>query len=367
MLHTWPTWTFYLRIAEVKNPQFHSLYFLISTFLETECKLEKEKKNSVKCLQSLAVTAGEDSFAEAPAEFADEAAETSHWPTRLRLSHTERPLSPWKKSSKTGGIDLRNSCTTLPLLSRPPLPLPQVRYLKIIEKSGYQALPWVRYITQNGGKVTTRRMLVHSAPMRSYWATVGQFSAIWWERALFWCSSMKKGIQCSTWGNVARSCEMHESWDSLSRFFFFLLALHIALPQPRTMRKRRLHMLIFSRMFPVIAQHPPPISFCSIHSRHQLPTHVHFSPLIPFCSFFFFYFLMWLKCIHFLRRLSAPDAVGLSRAQAGGNQRGRCRAATLSLAAGVSHETRGPLVFLFKFSSFFSFLIVFLTSDQCNY
>ena len=29
--------------------------------------------------------------------------------------------------------------------------MPQVRYLKIIEKSGYQALPWVRYITQNGG------------------------------------------------------------------------------------------------------------------------------------------------------------------------------------------------------------------------
>ena len=26
----------------------------------------------------------------------------------------------------------------------------KVRYLKIIEKSGYQALPWVRYITQNG-------------------------------------------------------------------------------------------------------------------------------------------------------------------------------------------------------------------------
>lgn len=28
----------------------------------------------------------------------------------------------------------------------------KVRYLKIIEKSGYQALPWVRYITQNGGR-----------------------------------------------------------------------------------------------------------------------------------------------------------------------------------------------------------------------
>ncbi|KAJ0037673.1 hypothetical protein Pint_22879 [Pistacia integerrima] len=26
----------------------------------------------------------------------------------------------------------------------------QVRYLKIIEKSGYQALPWVRYITMAG-------------------------------------------------------------------------------------------------------------------------------------------------------------------------------------------------------------------------
>ena len=26
----------------------------------------------------------------------------------------------------------------------------QVRYLKIIEKSGYQALPWVRYITVSG-------------------------------------------------------------------------------------------------------------------------------------------------------------------------------------------------------------------------
>uniref|UniRef100_A0A674BGN4 AP-1 complex subunit mu-1 n=1 Tax=Salmo trutta TaxID=8032 RepID=A0A674BGN4_SALTR len=36
----------------------------------------------------------------------------------------------------------------------------QVRYLKIIEKSGYQALPWVRYITQNGGKAQTR----HSHP-----------------------------------------------------------------------------------------------------------------------------------------------------------------------------------------------------------
>lgn len=32
----------------------------------------------------------------------------------------------------------------------------QVRYLKIVEKSGYQALPWVRYITQNGDDYRSR-------------------------------------------------------------------------------------------------------------------------------------------------------------------------------------------------------------------
>ncbi|CAB1332250.1 unnamed protein product, partial [Coregonus sp. 'balchen'] len=60
----------------------------------------------------------------------------------------------------------------------------QVRYLKIIEKSGYQALPWVRYITQSGGspchlalhakitnsgqtkgKPAARRMDLHSLPL----------------------------------------------------------------------------------------------------------------------------------------------------------------------------------------------------------
>lgn len=28
-----------------------------------------------------------------------------------------------------------------------------VKYLKIIENSGYQALPWVRYLTRNGSKI----------------------------------------------------------------------------------------------------------------------------------------------------------------------------------------------------------------------
>jgi len=45
----------------------------------------------------------------------------------------------------------------------------QVRYLKIVEKSGYQALPWVRYITQNGDDYRCgafgliQRWSVHSA------------------------------------------------------------------------------------------------------------------------------------------------------------------------------------------------------------
>lgn len=30
--------------------------------------------------------------------------------------------------------------------------------MKIIEKSGYQALPWVRYITQSGGKFSAARV-----------------------------------------------------------------------------------------------------------------------------------------------------------------------------------------------------------------
>ncbi|PVG01614.1 putative clathrin assembly protein AP47 [Serendipita vermifera] len=35
----------------------------------------------------------------------------------------------------------------------------QVRYLKIVEKSGYQALPWVRYITQHGDDYSLRTVV----------------------------------------------------------------------------------------------------------------------------------------------------------------------------------------------------------------
>lgn len=37
----------------------------------------------------------------------------------------------------------------------------QVRYLKIIEKSGYHALPWVRYITQSGGEKIMQANVIH--------------------------------------------------------------------------------------------------------------------------------------------------------------------------------------------------------------
>lgn len=41
----------------------------------------------------------------------------------------------------------------------------QVRYLKIVEKSGYQALPWVRYITQNGDDYVLRTVSLFSASL----------------------------------------------------------------------------------------------------------------------------------------------------------------------------------------------------------
>ena len=74
----------------------------------------------------------------------------------------------WKIKSLPGGKEyLMRAHFSLPSVtsdeaeSRPPIGVQfeipyftvsgiQVRYLKIIEKSGYQALPWVRYITQGG-------------------------------------------------------------------------------------------------------------------------------------------------------------------------------------------------------------------------
>ncbi|KAI8846220.1 Mu homology domain-containing protein [Chytridium lagenaria] len=48
---------------------------------------------------------------------------------------------------------VKNGGPQFPLNLRYPISRPlgiQVRYLKVVDKSGYQAFPWVRYITQNG-------------------------------------------------------------------------------------------------------------------------------------------------------------------------------------------------------------------------
>lgn len=55
------------------------------------------------------------------------------------ITHTDEETSNWRRP-----INVRFE---IPYFTVSGL---QVRYLKIIEKSGYQALPWVRYITQNG-------------------------------------------------------------------------------------------------------------------------------------------------------------------------------------------------------------------------
>jgi len=56
----------------------------------------------------------------------------------------------------------------------------QVRYLKVVEKSGYQALPWVRYITQNGDDyrcVRSRRTLQQTYSLRSLRTALDKGSA----------------------------------------------------------------------------------------------------------------------------------------------------------------------------------------------
>ena len=63
------------------------------------------------------------------------------------------PVSRWG-----AGLSMGRPLTALPpALEGPGAPAPapgaaalQVRYLKVVERSGYEALPWVRYITQAG-------------------------------------------------------------------------------------------------------------------------------------------------------------------------------------------------------------------------
>lgn len=192
--------------------------------------------------------------------------------------------------------------------------------------------------------------------MCSYWATVGQRSAIWWEPASLWCSSMKRGYD-----------EEHEAmWQGPAKCmkvepFFFSFCLKKGKKKCRasqilrTLRIPRLHMLIFSLMLPVIAKHPPLISFRSVHSGVEGISCLH----SHFLSDSLFSLSVWLRFIRFPpTRLPAPHPVGLSRQQAGGNHKGAESSRSSALSGRCEswgHKRTVTIHFLFSPLSLFFF------------
>lgn len=110
------------------------------------------------------------------------------------------------------------------------------------------------------------------------------------------------GIQSRTWGNVATSCEM---WESELFLFFF-----VELPWSSYRKLRRLHMLVFLLMLPLIAKHPPLISFVFHSFWVESISCLHLISL----RFSLFLLSIWLSLVHFLLRLPAPDPVGSASA-----------------------------------------------------
>lgn len=55
-----------------------------------------------------------------------------------------------------------------------------MRYLKVVDKSGYTAFPWVRYITQNGGMCGTAVTLTHPPARLLSPGARGRFSKQAW-------------------------------------------------------------------------------------------------------------------------------------------------------------------------------------------
>lgn len=166
--------------------------------------------------------------------------------------------------------------------------LQQVRYLKIIEKSGYQALPWVRYITQNGGRLGVQwcpnvQVLGNSWVMRCN--VVGTNIVL--------MRFYEKGIHCRTWGNVAMSCEM---WES-ELFLTSLLELHAEITDVA-------HVGLFANVAnncQTSSSHFLCVPFI-LGGKHQLPLDLSHDPS--------FFSSIWLSLVHFLLRLPAPDPVG---------------------------------------------------------
>lgn len=224
----------------------------------------------------------------------------------------------------------------------------QVRYLKIIEKSGYQALPWVRYITQNGGRSRVQQWSAHmcSYVLGNSWAiqrnTVGTNLTL-----MHFCEN---GIREAMWQRPAK-CGKVNFLQQKTRMITF--------PDHHTGITEIAHMgLFFSLSLLLIAKHPPLISF-EFHSLWVEGISCFLSPL--------FSLSIWLSSVHFLLRLSVTDPVG--GASAGSSQvenrgGGGSPKPLTCYQWQVSVMWPGLSVSCFLF---FSFVDAFLISDQCKY
>lgn len=167
-----------------------------------------------------------------------------------------------------------------------------------------------------------------------------------WELTLYWCSSMKKGIHCRTWGNVAMSCKMWESEPFLSSFPDLTKVAHVGLFTNVAINCKTSSSHFLCILF-------------ILGGKHQLPP-FDFSPILSFL-------VHLIKPCPFPPQItsSGPSRQHFSRQQAGGNQRGRSRDANALSMAGVHYESRGLSVS--TFCSVFALVDVILISDQCNY
>lgn len=229
----------------------------------------------------------------------------------------------------------------------------QVRYLKIIEKSGYQALPWVRYITQNGGRLRVQKCLC-SHTQCPYVLLLGNNWAMQCNVVgtnLVPMQFYEKGIQWRTWGNVATSCEM---WESE---LFFLLRF----PDLHTDITKVAHVGLFANVATncqTSSSHFLCVPFI-LGGKHQLPP-LALSPIRSFSL------SIWLSLVHFLLRLPAPDPVGSASAgsrqveiRGGGVEPLMCYQWQVSV---TRPEDCQYLLFVFVFV----FVEVLLISDQCK-
>lgn len=198
--------------------------------------------------------------------------------------------------------------------------------------------------------------------MCSYWATVGQCSAIWWERALFWCSSMKRGYD-----------EEHEAmWQGPAKcmkvgpfFFFFLFEKKkmSSFPDLNTENTKVTHADLFANVASncqISWTHF--LSFRSFRGgRHQLPT-------LALSLRFPLFFVRLIKIYPFPPQITS-SAPSRSQPAAGRWKSEGAESSRLSALSGrcESWDKRTVSIhFLFSPLFFFFWFVVFFLSDQCN-